>query len=147
MSDILHRLPEFLGNHFYLTLGFVGVLVALIVTEARQFTRGYKALTPAGLTQLINRDNALLIDVSSVADFEKGHIPGAKHVAMSQFDPESKDLLKVKDLPVALVCKSGQISAGAAHRLNKAGFSKVFWLEGGLGAWGEAQMPLAKGRA
>ncbi|MET0225499.1 MAG: rhodanese-like domain-containing protein [Dokdonella sp.] len=147
MSDILHRLPEFLGNHFYLTLGFVGVLVALIVTEAQQFTRGYKALTPAGLTQLINRDNALLIDVSSVADFEKGHIPGAKHVAMSQFDPESKDLLKVKDLPVALVCKSGQISAGAAHRLKKAGFSKVFWLEGGLGAWGEAQMPLAKGRA
>ncbi|MEP7043873.1 MAG: rhodanese-like domain-containing protein [Dokdonella sp.] len=147
MSDILHRLPEFLGNHFYLTLGFVGVLVALAVTEAQQFTRGYKALTPAGLTQLINRENALLIDVSSLQDFEKGHIPGAKHVAMSQFDPESKDLAKVKDLPVALVCKTGQTSATAAQRLKKAGFSKVFWLEGGLGAWSEAQMPLAKGRA
>jgi rhodanese-related sulfurtransferase len=147
MSDILHRLPEFLGNHFYLTLGFVGVLVALIVTEAQQLTRGYKALTPAGLTQLINRENALLIDVSSLQDFEKGHIPGAKHVAMSQFDPENKDLAKVKDLPVALVCKTGQTSATAAQRLKKAGFSKVFWLEGGLGAWTEAQMPLAKGRA
>ncbi|HEY0229745.1 MAG TPA: rhodanese-like domain-containing protein [Dokdonella sp.] len=147
MSDILHRLPEFLGNHFYLTLGFVGVLVALIVTEMQQLTRGYKALTPAGLTQLINRENALLIDVSSLQDFEKGHIPGARHVAMSQFDPESKDLAKVKDLPVALVCKTGQTSGTAAQRLKKAGFSKVFWLEGGLGAWSEAQMPLAKGRA
>jgi len=147
MSDILHRLPEFLGNHFYLTLAFVGVFVALLVTEAQRFMRGYAALTPAGLTQLINRENALLIDVSSLQDFEKGHIPGAKHVAMSQFDPENKDLAKVRDLPVALVCKTGQTSATAAQRLKKAGFSKVFWLEGGLGAWTEAQMPLAKGRA
>ena len=147
MSDILHRLPEFLGNHLYLTLGFIGVLVALLVTEAQRFTRGYTALTPAGLTQLINRENALLIDVSSSADFEKGHIPGARQVAMSQFDPESKDLAKVRELPVAIVCRNGQTSAQAAQRLKKAGFTKVFWLEGGLGAWGEAQMPLAKGRA
>lgn len=147
MSDILHRLPEFLGNHLYLTLGFIGVLVALAVTEAQRFTRGYTALTPAGLTQLINRDNALLIDVSSQADFEKGHVPGAKSVVMSQFDPESKELAKVKELPVAIVCRNGQVSAQAAQRLKKAGFAKVFWLEGGLGAWSEAQMPLAKGRA
>ncbi|NCT69046.1 MAG: rhodanese-like domain-containing protein [Rhodanobacteraceae bacterium] len=147
MSDFLHRLPEFLGNHLYLTLAFVGVLIALVVVEVQRFTRGYTALTPAGLTQLINRENALLIDLSSLADFEKGHIPGARQVALSQFDPESKDLAKAKDLPVALVCRSGQTSAQAAQRLKKAGFSRVFWLEGGLGAWAEAQMPLAKGRA
>jgi rhodanese-related sulfurtransferase len=147
MSEILQRLPEFLGNHSWLALGFIGVLVALLVTEAQRFTRGYKALTPAGLTQLINRENALLVDVSPQQDFEKGHVPGAKNVAMSQFDPENKELAKVKDLPVALVCKTGQTSATAAQRLKKAGFSKVFWLEGGLGAWSEAQMPLAKGRS
>ena len=146
MSDVLHRLPEFLGNHFYLALGFVGVIVALVVTEAQQFLRSYKALTPAGLTQLINRDNALLIDVSSQQDFEKGHIPGAKHVAMTAFDPESKELSKAKELPVAVVCKTGQTSAQAAQRLKKAGFAKVFWLDGGLGAWKDAQMPLVKGR-
>ena len=147
MSDFVHRLPEFLGNHLYLTLGLIGVLIALIVTEAQRFTRGYKALTPAGLTQLINRDNALLIDVSSLQDFEKGHIPGARQVAMSQFDPESKDLAKAKDLPVAIYCKNGQTSGQAAQRLVKAGFGKVYWLEGGLGAWTEAHLPLAKGKA
>lgn len=147
MSDFLHRLPEFLGHHPFLSLGFLGVLIALVANEAQRLMRSYKALTPAGLTQLINRDNALLVDVSSLADFEKGHIPGARHVAMSQFDPESKELAKVRDLPVAIVCKTGQTSAQAAQRLKKAGFSKVFWLEGGIGAWVEAQMPLAKGRA
>lgn len=146
MSEILQRLPEFLGNHLYLTMGFFGVLLALAYMESQRFTRGYAALTPAGLTQLINRDNALLIDVSSAQDFEKGHIPGARHVAMSQFDPESKELAKVRELPVAVVCRSGQTSAQAAQRLRKAGFAKVFWLDGGLRSWNEAQMPLAKGR-
>ena len=147
MSDFMHRLPDFFGNHLYLSLGFVGVLIALVTSEAQRLTRGYTALTPAGLTQLVNRENALLIDVSPQADFEKGHIPGAKNVAMSQFDPDNKELAKVRDLPVAVVCKTGTTSGQAAQRLKKAGFSKVFWLEGGLGAWGEAQMPLAKGRA
>ncbi len=147
MSDFLHRLPEFLGNHLLLSLGFVGVLLALVAVELQRLTRSYKALTPAGLTQLINRENALLVDVSSLADFEKGHVPGAKHVAMSQFDPEGKELAKVRELPVAVVCKNGQTSAQAAQRLKKAGFTKVYWLEGGIGAWIEAQMPLAKGRA
>jgi rhodanese-related sulfurtransferase len=146
MPDFLHRLPEFLGNHLYLTLGFVGVLIALAMTELQRFTRGYKALTPAGLTQLVNRDNALLIDVSSQQDFEKGHVPGARHVAMSQFDPESKDLSKARELPVAVSCRNGQVSAQAAQRLVKAGFSKVYWLEGGIAAWSEAQLPLARGR-
>ncbi|MBA8882914.1 rhodanese-like domain-containing protein [Dokdonella fugitiva] len=147
MSDVLHRLPEFLGNHFYLTLAFVGVFVALLVTEAQRFTRGYAALTPAGLTQLINRENALVVDVSALAEFEKGHIPGAKHVAMSALDPAHKDLAKAREQPIALVCRNGQTSAQAAQRLKKAGFQKVFWLEGGVAAWNEAQMPLVKGRA
>ncbi|MGH8174289.1 MAG: rhodanese-like domain-containing protein [Rhodanobacteraceae bacterium] len=147
MSDFLHRLPEFLGNHLYLTLGFIGVLLAIVVSEAQRFTRGYKGITPAGLTHLINRENALVIDVSSLQDFEKGHIPGARNVVMSQFDPENKDLAKAKELPVAVYCKNGQISSKAAQRLVKAGFTKTYWLDGGLAAWSEAGLPLAKGRS
>jgi rhodanese-related sulfurtransferase len=147
MADFMHRLPEFLGNHLYLTLGFIAVLTALLVTEMQRFTRGYKALTPAGLTQLVNRENALLIDVSSLPDFEKGHVPGARHVAMSQVDPGNKGLAKAKDLPVAICDRNGQASGTAAQRLVKAGFSRVYWLEGGIAAWTEAQLPLAKGRS
>lgn len=146
MSDIISRLPEFIGNHPLLSLGFIGVLIALVVTEIQRLSRGYAALTPAGLTRLINRDDALLIDVSSLQDFQNGHIPGARNVLMSQFDPESKELAKVKEMPVAVVCRTGQASAGAAKRLVKAGFTHVAWLDGGLRAWSEAQLPLDKGR-
>ena len=146
MSEIFHRLPEFIGNHPYLAFGFIAVLAAFLATEIGRLTRGYKALTPAGLTQLINRQNALLIDVSSIQDYEKGHVPGARHVAMSQFDPEGKELAKAKNLPVAIYCKSGQTAGTAAKRLKKAGFTDVYTLDGGLRTWMDAQLPLVKGR-
>lgn len=145
MSEILHRLPEFVANHPYLSMAFVGLLVAVMASEVSRLFRGYKELTPAGLTVLINRENALVIDVSAIADFEKGHIPGAKHVAMSQFDPENKELAKVRELPVAVYCRTGQTSTDAAKRLVKAGFKKVYWLGGGTGSWTQADLPLAKG--
>jgi rhodanese-related sulfurtransferase len=147
VSEFFVRLPEFISNHPYLSFGFIGVSIAVIANEVSRLTRGYTALTPAGLTQLVNRDNALLIDVSSIQDYEKGHIPGARHVAMSQFDPESKELTKVRELPVVIVCRTGQTSAAAAKRLTKAGFTKVHALDGGLRAWTEAQLPLATGRS
>ncbi len=77
---------------------------------------------------------------------QEGHVPGAKNVQMSQFDPENKALAAAKALPVVLVCKAGQTSGDAAKRLKKAGFEKVFVLDGGIGAWQQAGLPLAKGR-
>jgi rhodanese-related sulfurtransferase len=146
MSDILQRLPEFFGNHLFLVLLFVALLVALVSNEVSRLLRGYRELTPAALTQLINRETPLLVDLSPAADFEKAHIPGARNVQMSQFDPEHKDLAPVKERPVAVYCKTGSASAQAAARLVKAGFKQVSWLGGGLTAWREANLPLAKGR-
>lgn len=125
---------------------FVVLTVALVYTEVARLFVGYKTVSPAQLTDLINRESALLVDVSAIAEFEKGHILGAKHVAMSQFDPENKLLAKAKELPVAVVCRTGQSSSEAAKRLHKAGFTRVYWLNDGLNAWIQADLPLTKGR-
>ena len=146
MSDFLHHLPEFASNHMLLVLMFLMLLVVIVSHEFSRFFRGYKELTPAALTLLINRESPLLVDLSSLQDYEKAHIPGAKHVPMSQFDPENKDLAKVKAMPVAVYCKSGTTSAQAAARLVKAGFQKVFWLGGGLASWQQADLPLVRGK-
>jgi len=146
MNDILHKLPEFIGNHVALAALFAILLVALIVMQIIELFSKTKELTPAGLTLLINRETPLLIDLSSIADFEKMHVPGAKHVAMSQFDPENKDLAKAKELPVVVMDKDGRgNSIKAAQRLVKAGFVKVHTLGGGVLAWHAAQLPVAKG--
>ena len=146
MDFFLHNLPQFVQNNILLVAIFAVLLVMLVASEFSRLTRKYKAISPGQLTQLINRDNALLIDVSAISDYQAGHVIGAKHVAMSQFDPESKDLQKVKDLPIAVVCKSGQSAATACERLSKAGFTKVYWLEGGMQAWTGADLPLTRGK-
>ena len=146
MNDFLHKLPTFVGNHLALSALFVILLVAVIVTQLMTLLRKYKELTPAALTLLMNRENPLLVDISPRDSYEKGHIPGAKHVLMSQFDPESKDLAKAKDLPVVVICRAGQTAQGAAQRLVKAGFQRVYVLGGGMGAWTQAQLPVAKGK-
>lgn len=125
---------------------FVVLTVALVYTEVARLFVGYKTVSPAQLTDLMNRESALLVDVSAIAEFDKGHILGSKHVAMSQFDPESKLLAKAKELPVAVVCRTGQTSSEAAKRLHKAGFTRVYWLNDGLNAWIQADLPLTKGR-
>jgi rhodanese-related sulfurtransferase len=141
------RLPEFISAHPLLSMGLLAVTLALVMNELSRFTQGYKNISPAQLTQLINRENALVIDISPLGDYERGHIVGSKHVLPSQLDPESKLLAKVKELPVAVVCRNGMASTQAAKRLVKAGFTKVFLLEGGIGAWQGAELPLAKGKA
>ncbi len=140
------KLQAFVAHSPVLSLLLVGLTLVILYTEIARLFRGYKALRPAELTGLINRENALVVDLSASGDFEKGHIAGSRNVAPSQFDPESKLLAPAKALPVVMVCRNGQASADAAKRLKKAGFTQVYWLDGGIAAWQQADLPLVKGR-
>jgi rhodanese-related sulfurtransferase len=142
----LDRLLAFAQLHPLPFAGLAAITVALVVTEVARLTTGYKRLTPAMLTALINRDDALVVDVSAASDFDKGRIAGSKNLPMAQFDPEHKLLAKQKERPVAVVCRTGQGSAEAAKRLLKAGFTQVYLLEGGTTAWQQAELPLVRGK-
>ncbi|MBN6150646.1 rhodanese-like domain-containing protein [Xanthomonas sp. AmX2] len=142
----LEELQAFAGRNPMLALALVGLTIALIVTEVARLFRGFKSLRPAELTRLINSENALVIDLSASADFEKGHIAGSRNVAPSQFGPESKQVANAKSSPVVLVCRTGTASSGAAKQLKKAGFEQVYVLDGGIAAWQQAELPLVKGR-
>ncbi len=143
----MDRLPEFVSQNLLIVMVFVGLTVAVVASFVGRFTRGYREVTPAELTRMINRENALVVDLSPQADFEKAHIPGSRHVAPSQFDPENKDLAKVKDRPVVVVCRNGMSAGAAAKRLVKAGFSQVAMLGGGVNQWLAAELPVVKGKA
>jgi len=142
----LQELLDFAGRHLMLSLALAGITLALIVTEAMRLLQGWKTLKPAQLTGLINHDDALVIDLRPLNDFQAGHIAGSRNVQMSQFDPENRQLAGARSLPVVLVCKTGQTAGGAAGRLVKAGFEKVYVLDGGIGGWAAADLPLVKGR-
>ncbi|MDR1076031.1 MAG: rhodanese-like domain-containing protein [Xanthomonadaceae bacterium] len=143
----LEELLAFAGRNPILSVALVGLTLALIYTEIARLFRGYKVLKPAGLTQLVNQQpDTLMVDMSAIADFDKGHIAGSRNVIPSQFDPNAKPFATAKQSPVILICRNGMASSGAARRLKKEGFEQVYLLDGGIVAWQQAGLPLVKGR-
>ncbi len=94
-------------------------------------------------TLLINREDAIVVDVRDSGEYGAGHILGAKSVPMKDLE-SSPDIAKRKDRPLIVYCESGQRSSQAAAVLRKAGFAKVFNLTGGLAAWRQAGLPTEK---
>ncbi len=93
---------------------------------------------------LINRREPLVLDVRSQAEFNNGHIGGARLIPVGELKSRLADLEKFKDKPVLVHCATGNRSQGAAKMLKDAGFKEVFNLQGGLGAWQQAGMPVEK---
>ncbi|KFL36231.1 rhodanese-like domain-containing protein [Arenimonas donghaensis] len=143
----MDQLIVFFQANLLLSLALLGLTVALVFTEVSRLFRGFKGVSPSQLTALINHEDALVLDIRGQADFEKGHIIGSRHLLPSQVDPEGKLLAKAKEKPVVVVCAAGMTATGVAARLVKAGFKRVSVLDGGIGAWQQAGLPLAKGKA
>ncbi|MDZ4348027.1 MAG: rhodanese-like domain-containing protein [Xanthomonadaceae bacterium] len=140
------RITDFIANNLILSLAFLGVTLALVLGELGRLRRKYQMVSPARLTELVNREQGLVVDLRPQAEYEKGHIAGALHLPMSQFNPDSKALSKARELPVVLVCPRGATAGPAADRLVAAGFARVHVLDGGIAAWQQAELPLGRGR-
>jgi rhodanese-related sulfurtransferase len=105
---------------------------------------GGQDVGPAEAVQLMNRRDAVVLDVRDAAEYKSGHITNARHIPEADLDARAKELEKVKTRPIIVSCGRGNRSAGIASRLRKLGFNEVFSLRGGIAAWREANMPLEK---
>jgi rhodanese-related sulfurtransferase len=122
-------------------------VMAAVVSGAMlisSFVRGGgKGISITDATLLINREDALVIDVRETQEWSSGHIPNARHIALGQLDKHLSELEKFKDKPVIVCCASGNRSSTACGTLKKAGFERVFNLSGGIGAWTGAGLPVS----
>ena len=95
--------------------------------------------------QLINRRDALVLDVRETGDFAAGHIANAKHVPEAQLADRIKELEKHRARPIVVSCRTGTRAPVVSGMLRKKGFPEVFALRGGVAAWQQASLPLEKG--
>ena len=115
----------------------------LIWPYVRRATAG-PSVTPAQATQLINREDALVLDVREPGEYGAGHILGARNLPLANVDQRGAELAKRKDRPVIVYCDSGNRSGKAAAALKALGYTRVLNLAGGLPAWQQAGMPVEK---
>jgi len=102
------------------------------------------ALSAAGAVTLINREKAVVIDVSETEEFAAGHVGGAKNVPFGELEAKLPAAAKNKALPLILVCTTGARASRAVTVAKKLGYDQAQALGGGLKAWKEANLPVEK---
>jgi rhodanese-related sulfurtransferase len=136
-------LVDFVRNNLLL---FVVAFVsgAMLVWPLVRRGAGGPWVTPAQATHLINREDALVVDVRDPGEYGAGHILGAKNVPLARIDEGPAELAKRKDKPLVVYDERGERASKAVAALKKQGFSRVVNLSGGLGAWQQAGLPVEK---
>lgn len=102
-------------------------------------------VNPGEATLLINREDALVLDVREPDEFASGHLPEARSIPVGKLDERIGELAKFKDKPIIVCCASGMRSNKACNELKKQGFGKLYNLAGGIDAWVGAGYPVKKG--
>lgn len=104
-----------------------------------QRSRAGGSVSTAQAVQLINREDAIVVDVRPAGTFQSGHIPHSRNIPAAEIADKAAKLPKGK--PILVACDRGQIALGAAAKLRKAGVERVMVLEGGINAWTQAGLP------
>jgi len=140
----MEQLLEFAGNHLLLVGALVVVLALLTMNLATG--GGKNNIDPQQATLMINRDDAVVVDVRPMADYNQGHIVNSINAPINGFANQISRLDKHKNKPVIVSCRSGNQSQLACRQLRKAGFEQVYNLRGGVMAWQSANLPVSKKR-
>ncbi|MFO1395900.1 MAG: rhodanese-like domain-containing protein [Burkholderiales bacterium] len=137
----------FVEKNWLLVLTFVASGLMLLWPLVSRRLSPVKEIGTAVATRLINRENAVLLDVREAAELESGKLPNAVHVPLSQLKERAGELGKYASRPVIVYCARGQRSRSAAGTLAKAGIANIYQLQGGLKAWKDAGLPLESAKS
>jgi len=133
---------EFIAQNWVLIAGIFAVALLLVSEPLRMRISGVEAANVFDAVSLSNHQSAIFVDVRESKEMAGGVINGAYRVPLSNFDKNATQLDKFKDKPVIVYCRSGNRSIGAAGKLRKKGFNKVYSLTGGILAWQKEKLPL-----
>ncbi|MCP5162773.1 MAG: rhodanese-like domain-containing protein [Hahellaceae bacterium] len=137
----MDRLFDFVAHHWLLVSAFLGLLGALFLTERQ---KSGASLSPQQVVNLMNNDDAVVIDIREKKEFSEGKITGSIHIPFTALKDRASELEKYREKCVILVDKAGQHSAMAGKQLGEKGFTRVARLSGGISEWKNANLPLVK---
>ena len=137
----MDRIIEFVINHIELSGLFVALLAALWFSEK---SRSGRAVSPQEATILMNKEEAVIVDLRDKKEFAEGKVAGSLHIPFASLKERAVELEKYKDKQIILVDKMGQHSGMAGKTLQAEGFENVCRMTGGISEWKSSNMPLVR---
>lgn len=141
----MQQFGEFFLNHWDLFLALFVTLAMLAYTSFGARLRGYQEVPPLEAVQLINHEDAVMVDVREDSEYSAGHVQDSIHIPLGKLGERMGELETHRGRAVVVGCRSGHRSARACAMLRKQGFEKVYNLRGGILAWESANLPVSKG--
>jgi len=90
-------------------------------------------------------DSSLVVlDVRTPEEFAEGHVPGAINIPHTELASRIAELSESRDRDVVVYCKTGRRAALALDVLDKAGFKRLFHLDGDYTRWNDEKRPTVK---
>jgi len=132
---------QFLAQEWLLAAALLVTVAMLLFHESR---RAGRTISPQQAAQLINRHQAVVIDLRDAAEFRKGHVVGSMNLPFADLKARMGELEALRGRPIVLVCRLGQTAGSAGKQLAAAGFDPVYRIGGGITEWQHQQMPLQK---
>ena len=143
----MQEIMQFVGRHPVLSIAWIALLGAVVFTTFKGLMSKVKVITRGEATRLINKEDAVVVDIRTRDDYRKGHIASSINLLPSDIkNGNLAELEKHKAQPVIVVCATGTTSRASAELLNKAGFERVFTLKEGISGWSGENLPLARGK-
>jgi hydroxyacylglutathione hydrolase len=100
---------------------------------------------PFAAEMLASKDAPLAVDVRTPREREQKSVGGSVSVPLSRLAQQMETL--PKDRPLLVYCAGGYRSSIAASLLQRAGFSRVGEIAGGMAGWESAKLPVDAGSA
>lgn len=94
-------------------------------------------VTPEEMQTILNSEDVQLIDVRTPEEYSESHIENSRNIDFKSPTFGEDILVLDKSKPVVVYCRSGKRSRNSSKILMKAGFVKVYDLEGGILEWKE----------
>ena len=140
----MNEFLQFAQGNMALSSAWVIVACMLVFIQMKLMAGAPKSVTTQMLTNMVNRESAVIVDIRPQVEFNKGHIYGAINIPMSQLKDKLNSLEKHKNKPIIMVCANGITVAGACNMLKKSGMEQVHKLAGGMGSWVGDNLPVVK---
>ncbi|MFC1095584.1 rhodanese-like domain-containing protein [Pasteurella multocida] len=145
MQEFIPMAKAFAQNHTLMVLAWVMVFFMVIYTFVKDFTSKVKVVTNAEAVSLMNNEDAVVVDLRSIDEFERGHIINSMNILPAEIKKNNVGKIHHhKDTPVILACATGMSAGASAELLSKQGFNRVYTLKEGITGWRSANLPLIK---
>lgn len=145
MDFIINEIIPFFKNHPLLSLGWIALFIIIVYLTVKSKLSKVKIISNAQTINMMNKENAVVVDLRSADHFKKGHITEALNILPVDIKNGSIKLLeKHIESPVILVDDNGMSANTSGDILAKQGFAQVFVLKDGIAGWNGENLPLVK---